>query len=238
MCIVHTAEASVLVLRSGKTIVGDILVQNDDVVIIRDASGRRFQYPASEVERVDNDTTAAVQEDGVHAEAKVRTLSLQRKTSIRVNVAGGVALLPNQATGGYVSGDFRVGANNLADKYIEVGGGIGYRAIMMSSKVYSLLPVTAYVHVPMMEGKHVPIAAMSVGYGIGLGSIRGGLTAGVDLGWQYRFSQLSALMLGLNAQFQQVSMSQDITIENNHFITTSEVGGGIFLMGITIGMSF
>ena len=43
-------SAEVVRLKSGKTIEGTILFQNDEVIVIRDASGARFQYPKSEIE--------------------------------------------------------------------------------------------------------------------------------------------------------------------------------------------
>ena len=43
------ARAETLILRTGARVQGEILLQNEEVVIIRDASGARFQYPRAEV---------------------------------------------------------------------------------------------------------------------------------------------------------------------------------------------
>ena len=41
--------AEVVTLRSGQTVRGEIVLQNDEVVIIRTNNGMRHQYPTSEV---------------------------------------------------------------------------------------------------------------------------------------------------------------------------------------------
>ena len=44
-----TAMAEVVVLRSGQSVKGEIMLQNEDVVIIRSNNGMRYQYPMNEV---------------------------------------------------------------------------------------------------------------------------------------------------------------------------------------------
>ena len=61
-----TAAAETVTLRSGKVITGTILIQNDEVVIIRDANGARHQYPAAEVLSVSS--SDAREEEEHHAQ--------------------------------------------------------------------------------------------------------------------------------------------------------------------------
>ena len=44
-----TSQAEIITLRTGQTVQGEILVSNDDVVIIRNAQGQRFQYPRADI---------------------------------------------------------------------------------------------------------------------------------------------------------------------------------------------
>ena len=46
------AHAETIVLRTGARVKGEIVLQNADVVIVRDASGARFQYPRAEVQEI------------------------------------------------------------------------------------------------------------------------------------------------------------------------------------------
>ena len=45
--------AEVVVLNSGKTIKGEIVLHNDEVVIIRTSNGSRFQYPTSDIKNIE-----------------------------------------------------------------------------------------------------------------------------------------------------------------------------------------
>ena len=52
----------VVTLRSGKVMTGTVIVQNDEVLILRDANGARFQFPAAEVVKVEAEEEAAAAE--------------------------------------------------------------------------------------------------------------------------------------------------------------------------------
>ena len=54
-----TAQAEVIRLKSGKEVTGTILLRNEEVVVFRDASGKRFQYPMRDVEVILTDEEAA-----------------------------------------------------------------------------------------------------------------------------------------------------------------------------------
>lgn len=46
------ADPVKIFLRSGRTIAGEILAQNPDVLVLQDTRGRRFQLPASDIQRI------------------------------------------------------------------------------------------------------------------------------------------------------------------------------------------
>ena len=45
-------HAETIVLRTGARMVGTIVMQNEDVVIFRNAEGARFQYPRADVQEI------------------------------------------------------------------------------------------------------------------------------------------------------------------------------------------
>ena len=47
-----SAEPVKIFLRSGRTIVGEIVVQNTDIVVLKDTKGRSFQLPAGDIEHI------------------------------------------------------------------------------------------------------------------------------------------------------------------------------------------
>ena len=54
------AHAETILLRTGARVRGEIVFQNEEVVIVRDAEGKRFQYLRSDVEAVLTDDSAEV----------------------------------------------------------------------------------------------------------------------------------------------------------------------------------
>ena len=68
MCfaLIFSVHAEVIVLRSGKTIKGDILLSNDEVVIVRQKDGSRFQIPTAEVLRIATSDSSAENTDGAN----------------------------------------------------------------------------------------------------------------------------------------------------------------------------
>ena len=64
--------AEVVTLRTGQSIKGEILLQNDEVVIIRAKNGTRYQYPKSEI--------LTIKHDDASQEATTDTASVVKAT--------------------------------------------------------------------------------------------------------------------------------------------------------------
>ncbi len=195
-----------VVLRSNKTIVGTIIFQNEEVVIIRDADGKRFQYLMSEVVRIEEITSKKTEEPK-------ENLS-QKKVGIMLQVTGGALVDSHQPTewGGYTRGQLLIGANNLLGKHIFLGGGVGYEALFLNNHQYHLLPIELYSIVPCMQTKHAPFFGLGIGYGVALkGNYTGGFLADIDFGWRMQISEQTTMLLGVNAHLQQLT---DKWVEN------------------------
>ena len=191
-----------LVFRSGRVVVGEVVMQNDEVVIVKDASGARFQYPRAEIVEI-----TAVQDDEPKQddkEAASRSMSNVKKTSMGFRVASGVMHL-NKQNGATVAADFMIGANNIANRRIFLGGAVGYRALLLAGKTYSVLPIDVVMELPLMTGKHVPMIGASAGYGIGIGKILGGVNAGLSLAYRLNFSRTGSFHIGVQAELQQLA---------------------------------
>ncbi len=199
-------QAEVVTLKNGTQVRGTIVLQNDEVVILRDASGARFQYPRSEVVSVveEKDTTPAEQ-----LEEKTVGEGHKKKASILVEAGVGASILPgDKKTGVAYSADLLFGSHNLADRRIFVGGGLGYHGDAMDSISYNFLPIQAALRMPFVVGKHAPIFGMSVGYGIALSKqYVGGIYAQALLGYRYEINSKTALALSADVSFQQARMT-------------------------------
>lgn len=116
-------SAEVVLMKSGKRYTGEIVFQNDEVVIIRDATGTRFQCPMAEVRSIgaqDIEETPMLT-NIANSEVQIPT----RKVSLSIEAAGGAATLPKTGWGGYVTADFLIGTRRVMSKNILLGGAVG-----------------------------------------------------------------------------------------------------------------
>lgn len=182
---------------------GEIVLQNADVVIVRDASGARFQYPRTEVQEILATDAAEVKEQ----EAEQENIGTSKKASILLELAGGPAVIPSQAVGGGFSVDMLVGSHHIGDRHLFIGGGLGYHGLFIGEEKYNFLPIQVALRMPFMEQKHAPVFGVALGYGVGLSrDYLGGLYAGLDFGYRCQLNEKTAIALVLAAQFQQATI--------------------------------
>lgn len=197
------AHAETIVLRTGARVKGEIVLQNADVVIVRDASGARFQYPRTEVQEILATDAAEVKEQ----EAEQDNIGTSKKASILLELAGGPAVIPSQAVGGGFSVDMLVGSHHIGDRHLFIGGGLGYHGLFIGEEKYNFLPIQVALRMPFMEQKHAPVFGVALGYGVGLSrDYLGGLYAGLDFGYRCQLNEKTAIALVLAAQFQQATI--------------------------------
>lgn len=209
------AHAETLILRTGARVKGDIVFQNEEVVIIRNAEGARFQYPRAEVQEIL--TVDPIEEEAVQ-EAKNDEIGTSKKASIALELGGGAACIPNTAVGGGFSVDFLVGSHHIGDRHIFVGGGLGYHGSFIGAAKFNFLPIQVALRLPLLEQQHAPVFGMALGYGIALSkTYQGGLYASIDFGYRYQINAKSALALVATAHFQQAKIAATEIIEGNTF---------------------
>ncbi len=211
-----------IVLRSSATIEGTIIFQNEEVIVIKDADGKRYQYPASEVLRVEE------VKDTILETPKV----VEKKVGIIIGVNGGI--LCDKSIDGTITANMMLGASNLFEKHIFLGGSIGYNALIIDKVNYSLLPIQLYTAIPISNtysSMHAPFIGVGVGYGIALSkSYQGGLSAALDCGWRMQINLNSAFMLSARVDFQQLTaMWVDNTYSESFINKTTHTLCGVSL---------
>lgn len=234
-CCTLLPAAVVVSLRSGQTIVGEIVFQNEDVIVVKDGDGKRYQYPMQEVKSVSQYTQAA--------EEEAPKAKRQKRVGVIVQLTGGGAALPaanngSQAIwGGHAGGNLMIGACNLMDKQLFVGGGVGYNAYILQGKTYSFIPVILTAQLPLMQTPHAPAVGLSLGYGISLSQKqKGGFYTAVDAGWRYQMSEKTALFVGVSAGIQQAGIEITEIIENNRY--TYSANRCLCSVGLKLAMQF
>jgi len=230
-----SAEAEVVILRSGQSVVGEVLLNNDEVVIVRKKDGTRYQYPKTEV--------VSIQEEGqTNAILTDSTQSLPntQKVALRIMATGGAAYIPAWGWGGNVQADIMLGAHNVMDKSIFIGGAIGYHSVFVPEQSYGWIPLQLVMQSPIMWEKNkdcYPTVGVNIGYAFAANKQwKGGLCTGVSIGGVYAISDNSHLLFALRAQWQQTRIQ---IVENIHGIDYNNVvGNSILTLGASIGLQF
>lgn len=185
-----------VVLQDGRTVAGQLILRNDEVIVVRDAEGQRFQYLMSEVETIDENYTLPAE--------PVKEEPRGRRVAVNIQLSGGVAILPNNGAGGYFSVMAHVGACNVFDKRLFLGGGIGYFGTYMSDGSYAFIPIVFRAEIPLKVARNSPYLGASVGYGLApKKDYRGGIHGQIDAGWRWQLGQSAAVFAGVNFGVQQ-----------------------------------
>ncbi len=230
-----SAHAEVVVLRSGQSIRGEVVLHNDEVLVIRTEGGARYQYPATEVVSVEKEQEP-VPSDTDGGEESPKSVSAKR-VAIHAGVAGGAAYLPMVGWGGYGTADLLVGTHNLMQRRIFIGGGLGFHAVFAGSKRYAFIPVQVAAQVPFLSARHSPVMGMAVGYGFSVNSnVTGGIYTGLDVGWKYCFSDKASLAMSANIQWQQTSLS--VTEEVDGQTYSRNIGTNLLMIGAKCSVQF
>lgn len=228
-------SAETIVLRSGKRITGQVLVQTEEVVIVRDENGARFQFPAADVEQI---VGADAAEDNPSARESTESTSRPggKKAALLLEVAGGAMYENAGQWGGYEAVNLVIGSRQIGGKPITIGGTVGYLGCNLPGKTCHFIPICIALRAPLMEGKHQPLLGADLGYGIAASkAYLGGIHAGIDAGYRY-YANRFAISVGLNVRFQQSTIPVIETIEDTNY--TNKAGRNLVAVGVKIGLLF
>lgn len=199
LCGIH---AEVVVLNSGKTVCGIVLLQTDEVVIVQDAkTGTRFQIAKSEVRAVKSEENNGESE---------------KKGAMRLIVSTGGVCLEKNHWGMGVEGSLAAGTRNLANRSVFLGGKIGVNAVLFLDETKVFIPLQMIVSMPLAwssNHKHAVEMGGAIGYGFSTHHTQGGLAASLDAGWRYQMHKNSALLLNVHVGMQQDQIVHQETID-------------------------
>ena len=233
VCITY-AHAETLLLRTGARVKGTIVFQNEEVVIIRDADGARFQYPRADVLEIQEDTVVQEQNNETDANAEI---TISKKASILLEISGGAAVVPNEKAGGGFGVDLLVGSHHIGGRHLFIGGGLGYHGLFLGADKYNFLPIQVALRMPFIETKHAPVFGAALGYGVALSKdYLGGIYAGLDLGYRCQLNPKTAVAAVFFAQFQQAKVNSVTTIEDVEFM--QKIGRNLVLTGVKLALYF
>ena len=211
------AHAETILLRTGARVKGTIVFQNEEVVIVKDMQGARFQYPRTDVADIlaDDADLPEVQQTEVQADEEIKTT---KKVSALLEISGGSAYVPGIGSGASMAVDLIVGSHHIGSRHLLIGGGLGYHGVFLKEQ-YNFLPVQVALRMPLTEKKHAPAFGVALGYGVALSkNYLGGLYTGLDFGYRCQVNKRTAIGAMFYAQFQQAKVNVTETVEDVDFV--------------------
>ena len=233
--LISSAHADVVVLHSGKTIKGEILLSNDEVLILRQKDGSRFQFPQQEVRSIEADAPSS-------PTTTPDTLDTRRVATL-VSLAGGTTYTPS-GWAGFVQPMLFLGAPIPQANNIAIGGSIGYHGVITAQQTYSYIPLQATIRYPILPQPATAttinqslILAASIGYAFATNSqYEGGICTAIDLGWQKTIGRHTAFYLALTAQCLQTRITTTEIIQGNAY--HNHKGWALVSIGCNMGIWF
>lgn len=242
-------RAELVTLRTGKTIQGTILIQNEEVLIIRDTNGQRYQFPAGEVLTVEETGNREQKTENREQGTEIKEQRTgnrnqgtgdEKKTAFMIELGGGFHTIPHDRIGGAVSGDLIIGSRAIAGREVLLGGQIGYHGGILpatpnaTKQTYHFLPIALAFRMPLLDGAHSPLVGASLGYGIGLSkNYTGGIFTELLLGYRYRMPKGNTIFAGADVQFQQARIQA-----TEYEVYTAQLGRNLVSAGIKFAFSF
>lgn len=229
-------EAGVVVLRNGKTVEGEVLLHNEEVIILRDRSGARYQYPAEEVVSV-GESPAADSVPATAAATKNQPAATTSRVVLRLNLSGGFAAVGNNLYGGHIGGELALGSRTIKGKRMMIGGSIGVIADLYGDNTsYIYIPLQAAISCPLTPNRHAPEVGLEMGYAFSASHTKGGVTAGAHVAWRYQISQRSALLLGLKFRVRQDRLPLNFNLDDLNY--TARLGRCVTETGLNLVLEF
>ena len=227
-------QAEVVTLRSGKVMQGTLVMQNDEVLILRDESGARFQFPAAEVVSVAEEEVVEEQENLPQVKDTKKTS--QSRIALRLMTNSSVVIVPGHYTSGGIGVDLWIGSRRIGERRVFLGGGVGFNTAWLPDRINMYIPLQVVMSMPLTEGKHAPEIGLGFGYGFSAHQTRGGLVAHLALSWRYQFSEKSAMLFGVRASFQ--ADDYPVTETEDGIAYSGMLGRSLVNVGLNLGLEF
>jgi hypothetical protein len=223
--------AEVVVLNTGIRIQGEIILQNEEVVIIKKKDGTRFQYPRSEVASIQEENTTHIVKEENNENVIIRPVA------VRVQANGGTVYLPTQGWGGQIGADLHLGSRAIAGKPIFVGGSIGFRSKILPEDNYTFIPLQVVVSSALTTKRRAPHVGMNIGYGFSTDKQnKGGVSLSAYTGWTYHINDNTSVLLSCFAEWQQATIETTEIIYDQPY--TNNIGCNFVSIGANVTVEF
>jgi hypothetical protein len=227
-----------ITLNSGEVYVGEILVKTNEMVMIKTANGKRYQFQLSEVKMIEQvmSSGSLIQSETDQSEKTDHAAFFCGD----IELSGAIANTSNSfksAPSTEISLIF--GNKNVARKDFYVGFGAGYSMIFLANSTdpISYLPVFIRLQSMLNKARTAPFIGIDAGYSFGLNAgYGGGPAVKVSVGLNHKTGYKSDIYAGVFGSL--TSISARIT-ETNDLGTFSYNGStSMTNFGLKFGLHF
>ncbi|MGB4414901.1 MAG: hypothetical protein WBI53_08455 [Paludibacter sp.] len=227
-----------ILLKTGEVYIGEIVMSNNEIVMIKRLDGTRFQFPVSEIksiekvksDEIDDNTNADISSLNAH-EGNIGGL---------LEISGGIGSAKNKfgiSPGGQASLTF--GTKMLQGKALFTGAGVGYFSVIekKSSEIISFVPLYFRIKSNLVTKPTSPYVLLDAGYAFALNpDYGGGLYSRLSIGINRKITGKTAFYIGAYAAIQ--SFSGNLTETNEQGTFNYNGTSGIINWGINLGLQF
>lgn len=224
-----------ITLNSGEVYIGEILVQNNELIMLKTKDGTRYQFQKSEIKKVEKELVPIKSiEEPIDSNLSITTFSGVFELS------GGVSSAKNCIT---TSPNAQLalifGSKNVFQKNLFLGLGIGINNTFVSSNSSSIgfLPLFISLQSTLTKSRTAPFVGMDAGYAFALSQgFGGGTSVKISAGILHRINYKTFLIAGVYAGANAISGN---LLETNDLGKFSYYGSTTMTSaGVKIGLQF
>lgn len=228
-----------VILKTGEVYLGEIVVRNQDMVMIKTQNGNRYQFPLSQIKEMSRVKLTQVPLDTLH------TIRNEVKQS-EGNFCGMIELTEGVSQAKYDFGwspntqlSLLFGTKRICGQNLFLGAGIGYNItnVKVNPESIRFLPVFIRLQNTLNKKRTAPYIGMDAGYSFALNSDYGGgvlikISAGITHKLTYKTAVFAGVYTGVQALSGQLTETNELGVYSYPGKTTMKSAG------IKIGMSF
>ncbi len=224
----------VVILKSGEKYLGEIVLRNDEIIMLKTPDGKRFQFQMKEIEKIgkENNVYQHNSESGQVSKGSFAGI---------IDLNGGFSFAPSTQIGRtpYAGVSLAFGSRNAFGTNAFLGAGAGYESYTGNGKSSGLsyIPVFIQAYMPLGNSRISPATRVKAGYSFSVNdTYRGGVFFSTSGGINLKLSQTTSFFAGIFGQIQQISGTVIVTNELGEF--SGNGNARIYTIGISTAFLF
>jgi len=240
-----------ITLSTGEVFVGEILVENEQIVMIRTANGNRYQFPRADIKSIETDFEAdRAESTNRRPTSELRAFdeanrtegsSSYEKFAIMIDLQGGISGAKHAfSTAPIMQASLVLGVKDLVLQNSFIGAGIGYNAVFSSeysAEAMTFLPLFLRLQKTIGDNHVAPFFELDAGYGFSLNpEFDGGAMMKLAAGMAMDFGMRNTFYFGVFAGLQNFSGQLTQTKDFGSF--TYHGNSTVWSLGAKVALKF